>query len=109
CLRDEKLIASLFLKPSLGELGVSAVNLLGRRPGTERSHGYELTIANVIIAIAPADRVARKTDQPDAESDRVPHGDETQLFPERIVFQAPNADQPGHGKAQPQVRAEIAE
>src|SRR5208282_2345923 len=86
-----------------------ATRVSGRRFHASWSYGYELAFANVVIAIAPADGVARKTDQPDAESHGVPYGDEAQLFPEGIMLQAPNANHPGHGKAQGQICAQIAE
>src|SRR5580698_10282515 len=70
--------------------------LLLRGWGSYGSYGNEHPLADAIIDVAPANAPAPEAEQPDQQSPRVPHRHERHLFPNPLLFHAPDTDQPSH-------------
>src|SRR5712692_5627123 len=69
--------------------------------------GNEHALPNEVVDTSPANRVAREAGDPDAESDRVPNGNERQFAPNVRLFHPVNADEPSHGETENGVSSEV--
>src|SRR5271155_5696687 len=78
---------------------------LRRRLNPGWVYRHEPAVAGVIFAIPPTDTVARKTGEPNKEGQSIPQRNQRQLFPKRILLQAPDTNHPGHSKSQAHVSA----
>jgi len=84
-------------------------SLLRRANNCSGVHWDQLPIANVVVAVSPANAIAGKAGQPYASGQQIPDREQPQLPINARLLQTPPSNHLHHGDAEGEIRAQINE